>query len=504
MTVALVNPPRSASDLEEVAPPLGLLRLARVAHELGHAVYVEDYNLLWHLDAALQAGFYERATNRLLALEADVYGFTSMAVDSHVALELARRLKALRPHALMLMGGPHFSSIAADVMTWFPWVDRVVVGEGEGEFGELLGAPSAAVAAQGRGVPRPLYDVVRLPAYFHVNPARLVNLEAGRGCRFKCTFCYSPGHYRLVADFATEHVLANMSELPGMGVRHVWFVEDNFLNDSARTLWLCDALREARFGVTWSCYATFPQLTEQVVGALAAAGCTEIFCGIDAVGRAAEQSFHKAFLRGRTSLECKTRWLVDAGITPTYAFLVAPPSHPAGRNLTGTALGALEARVAGAETVLNPLNLYPGTLARGAFQGVWVADWLQSGLMMDVPDIVQENHLADAHPALFPFHARYVGEREWRSFLTVTHCLATLTSTYPKTLSGLHAATGADPVHIAEATLERFKGWERLTSVERQRVEQDVGYFVLEEQAAGSGVCAALEEERASAKDGTV
>ena len=94
MRVVLVNPPKSQADREEIAPPLGLLRLARVAQELGATVYVEDYNLLWHLDARLRSAFYEKATERLLAFEADVYGFTSMAVDSHVALELARRLKA--------------------------------------------------------------------------------------------------------------------------------------------------------------------------------------------------------------------------------------------------------------------------------------------------------------------------------------------------------------------------------------------------------------------------
>src|ERR1017187_1739283 len=128
MRVVLVNPPKSHYDVEELAPPLGLLRLARVAHELGAAVTVEDYNLLWHLDARLRSSFYEAATERLLSLEGDVYGFTSMAVDSHVALELARRVKQHRPESSMMVGGTHFSSIAGELQGAFPWVDLVITG----------------------------------------------------------------------------------------------------------------------------------------------------------------------------------------------------------------------------------------------------------------------------------------------------------------------------------------------------------------------------------------
>jgi hypothetical protein len=500
MRVVLVNPPKSQYDREEIAPPLGLLRLARVAQELGSTVYVEDYNLLWHLEARLRSAFYEEATERLLTLAADVYGFTSMAVDSHVALELARRIKARRPESLMVLGGVHFSSIASQVPATFPWIDHVVGGEGEAGFAAVLGHPAAQGygAAGGTSAPRPLYDVVRFPAYFHVNPSHMVNLEAGRGCRFKCSFCYSPGHYPVVRDFATDAVIEELAILPGLGVRHVWFVEDNFLNDPQRAVHLCRAIEDARLGLTWSCYATFPQLTPSIVAGLVRAGCTEVFSGIDAVGTAAERSFHKAFLRGKTPLELKTRWLVDAGIRPTYAFLVAPPSHPAGADLGVTVAAALEARVAGAEVLLNPLNLYAGTPALSALQGGAAPDSLQVQLMMDVPDVVTENRLAAEHPSLFPFHSRYVGEREWHGFLSLAHCLSTLISTYPRTLACLACAGGTDPVRVAHQTLERFRDWSHLTGVERSQVEQDVGFFVLEPLAAGSAAAAALEHERAS------
>jgi hypothetical protein len=275
-------------------------------------------------------------------------------------------------------------------------------------------------------------------------------------------------------------------------------VEDNFLNDPKRALHLCHAIEEARLGLQWSCYATFPQVTESLVNAMARAGCTEVFSGIDAVGASSERTFHKAFLRGKTPLELKTRWMVDAGMTPTYAFLLSPPSHPAGLSLHVTACTALEARLCGAETLLNPLTLYSKTHAQTAYAPEYAADGLQVRLMMDVPDIVAENTFAAAHPEMFPFHARYVGEQEWHDFLTLSHCLSTLISTYPKTMASLLNAGGADPVEVAEKTLQRFTDWSRLKSTERRQFEQDAGFFVLEQLALSSPAASVLDEERTS------
>jgi hypothetical protein len=500
MKVVLVNPPRSCDDLEEIAPPLGLLRLAAVADELGAIVYVEDYNLLWHLDPALRANFYEAAVQRLSALDADIYGFTSMAVDSHVAIELGRRLKAERSQSIVVVGGSHFSSIAATVRDAFPWIDHVVEGEGEQKFGELLqshfggGKPLMTMES----VPAPLYGVVWLEAYFHLNPRRMANIEAGRGCRFKCSFCYSPTHYRTVRDFSNREVIGELERAYALGFKHMWFVEDNFLNHPDRAIQLCREIRDANIGVTWSCYATFPQLSFDVVDEMAAAGCTEVFSGIDAVGTASERAFKKAFLRGKTSLEVRLRYLKDAGITPTCAFLLSPPSHSAGRDFDQTISTAIEARCAGAEVLLNPLCLYTKTGAHETFSPRFQADSLQARLMMDLPAVVANNPWADVHPELFPFHSRYVDEAEWHEFLSICHCLSTLVQTYALTLRAIEDSARFRPSHLAHTVLESYNGWELLSGRQRRQVEQDVGFFVLESAASGTSAAAVLGQERGS------
>src|SRR5437762_1013657 len=100
MKFTLVNPPRSLYDRSELSPPLGLMRLAGVAREADTEVSIVDLNLLYHIEQQLQGeSFYDVALTRLIEEESDVYGFTSMAVDSHVGIHLARLIKQAQPSA---------------------------------------------------------------------------------------------------------------------------------------------------------------------------------------------------------------------------------------------------------------------------------------------------------------------------------------------------------------------------------------------------------------------
>jgi hypothetical protein len=494
MKLALVNSPRSQFDCEELAPPLGLIRLSQVALRCGWQAVIEDYNLLWHLDPELRRAFYEAALERLLEIDASIYGFTSMAVDSHIALELSRRLKQARPDCKVILGGSHFSAIAEHVKGLYPWIDMVLCGEAEQALAELL-KPGVRINGKDLQIPLDQLNQLHLPAYFYINPRHMVNLEAGRGCIFKCAFCYSPGHYREARNFPIQQVLDQVNEFPTMGIRHVWFVEDNFLNNPDHAKNLCNELARLRCGITWSCYATFPQLSEDVIEMMGQAGCTEVFCGIDAVGSAAERAFQKAFLRGTNPITTKIQKLTSAGIKPTFAFLVAPPSHAAGTGYDDTVDAALEAQAAGAYTLLNPLSLYTGTVAYRKAACHFELDTLQAQMMMDLPEVAISNPFAADHPELYPFHSRYVDSEEWRSFLAVTRCVSTLIHCFPLALTTAQKNAGIHPREIAQKTLLQFDGWASVPKEDVRDVERDVGYAVLEELSEEVGINGLLKTE---------
>lgn len=460
MKISLINPPRSRYDRSEIAPPLGLLRLAGEVNRADKDVSLVDFNLLYHLRPELAGDkFYECAVALLLDEEADIYGFTSMAVDSHVALHLAKLLKHARPEALIILGGPHFSSIAEQVIENYPWINFVMKGEGEVGFRNFINAQRGTYSSNIQKVlatqptlhelsPLP-YELVDLGAYFTINPRCCLDFEEGRGCRFKCAFCYSPVHYSGVRNFSIDVSIEELHRLTRLGAKHVFFVEDNFINDPAHAITFCHELEKARLNLTWNCYATLPQLSTEVITSMARAGCTSIFAGVDAVGEFSQKAYRKRFLRQDSELRRKIVECVESGIEPTCAFLLSPPSHPCGVDTEATLRAALMSCNSGAQVVLNTLTLYNQTKVQTNAALRMEADETKATLMLDIPEVVEKNEYAQTNPHLFPFHSRYVPGPEWSSFISGAHCLLTLFLCYPQTIETIWLEKDISPLEIA-------------------------------------------------------
>ena len=135
--IALINPSNHEYDRFELAPPLGLLVLANVALNEGYQAKLFDYSLPRY-DAITSDidSFYDSAADEILGFSPRLVLFTSMCLNTHVSLLLAKRLKELSPETLIVVGGPHFSAIRDETQRNYPWVDATVVG-GEENRSEL-------------------------------------------------------------------------------------------------------------------------------------------------------------------------------------------------------------------------------------------------------------------------------------------------------------------------------------------------------------------------------
>ncbi|HLY54865.1 MAG TPA: hypothetical protein VKS60_04875, partial [Stellaceae bacterium] len=92
MRVTLVQPPNGLYDTYDLAPPLGLLTLAAAVKAEDVLVCIVDLNLRVLADPSWSADdLYSGAARAITDTSPDVVGFTSMAVESHFCLELARR-----------------------------------------------------------------------------------------------------------------------------------------------------------------------------------------------------------------------------------------------------------------------------------------------------------------------------------------------------------------------------------------------------------------------------
>lgn len=463
MKTLLINPPNNLFDAFELAPPIGLLSLGAALEQEDVEVEVLDFNLQGIADNSfVQQGFYAKALKLIEEKAPDVVGFTSMVINSHVALEIGKRLKAECPDVIIVLGGTHFSSIAEEVLGFYPWVDYVIKGEGEVPFRELIRAikkgsrlntdnAPANVAFRDGGrivtshvkkpyedmdeLPFPDYRLVNIEDYFKFNPDRVLDYEPGRGCIYKCSFCYSPVHYGPGAQSKTiDRILSDMEKLQSMGAYHLFFVQDNFLNNAPLAKEICRAIAAAKFNLTWNCYTTLPQMTEEMIRLLGQAGCVNAFTGIDAVNADCQKEFLKKFYKGWEPLERTLKCCVEHNVVPTCAFMVENPTRGI-ENLDKTLMTALFAKCNGAGLRLNTLTLYNGTATDLALQDKTLTySELKPRLLLDCPDIVHVNEYAHDRPSLFPFHNTFLPEEVWHKFTVGMHITFTLFNAFPMTL----------------------------------------------------------------------
>ncbi|MBI3044314.1 MAG: cobalamin B12-binding domain-containing protein [Betaproteobacteria bacterium] len=154
----------------------------------------------------------QAAVERLLG--ADVIGFSAYVWNIRISLEIARRLKAARPHTLIVFGGPQVPDRAEAFLREHPFVDIACHGEGEPIFLGILenfpsrtwdNVPSTSwLRADGSFANNArcerLRDISVIPSPYlsgvfeplmRANPHEkwLILWETNRGCPFQCTFC---------------------------------------------------------------------------------------------------------------------------------------------------------------------------------------------------------------------------------------------------------------------------------------------------------------------------
>lgn len=422
--ISLINPPSHYHDVDHLAPPLGLLVLARVAEAVGWEPQIIDLNLPCYRELANSPSrFLSEVTSKVLDFRPRVVALTSMGLEAHVSLLLARSIKNVAPDIKTVVGGPFFGSIAEVVRRLEPAVDIIVKGEGERLFANLLQEKAGARAncsPRDNLLSHPFssYRLIDLNEYFKSNSHRLLNYEAGRGCIFQCGFCYSPTHYHEVRSISPVQFRNDFEFFSSMGAKHVFVVNDNFVNDPSHAIALCKSLAEARLDLTWNCYATLPQITPLIADGLALSGCRSIYLGIDAVSKTQQKSLRKKFFKTEQALLAKVRELTLRGILPTCAFifdLFDLKAAVIGQTFRTAALCAQ----AGGKIRFNALARYPGTaLARGSRTPQYSE--ARAHIMLDCSKIVRTNPFAQTYPECFPFHAHECEDDEiWNRRLTM-------------------------------------------------------------------------------------
>ncbi|MFC2025035.1 B12-binding domain-containing radical SAM protein [Chloroflexota bacterium] len=128
--------------------------------------------------------------------------------------------------------------------------------------------------------PMDYYSLIRLP---HIkNNERALAVLSGRGCPFRCNFCY-----RMDKGFRARTPESIIEEIRTLkqdyGISYIEFKDELLMSSAKRTVMLCEAFLKADLNIKWSCNGRLNFAKPEVLKSMKRAGCVFINYGIESI-----------------------------------------------------------------------------------------------------------------------------------------------------------------------------------------------------------------------------
>ncbi|PLX80665.1 MAG: B12-binding domain-containing radical SAM protein [Desulfuromonas sp.] len=291
---------RDIARKANLLPPLGLASIAAYLERAGLRTAVLDCNAWPNSDARLLELLRDRRPGWI--------GFSCTTPNFLDGVRLAEMARAESPGIRTVFGGPHASALADTLLTQFPAIDYLVVGEGEetlrqlidgGGEGDVLpgvvrrcdggtefgGHREALVLDQ---LPLPAYeqlagfpDAYQLPIFNYPTTPN-TSCISSRGCPYACSYCDRSVFRRTFrynsADYLYEH-LRYLRER--FGIRHINFYDDQFTFHRQRVVEVCTRLIEEPLGMSFNCAVRAEHIDPELLQLMKQAGCWMASLGIE-------------------------------------------------------------------------------------------------------------------------------------------------------------------------------------------------------------------------------
>ncbi len=355
--IVFVNPPyeqvaEGTDYLKHItnrSPSIGLLLLAAKAREIGYTPEI--------VESDLEGLSPEVVAQRVLDANPKFVGITLFTVGVFNASIIAKIIKEKNPNIIVLVGGPHISSMGYETMQRFPEFDVSVIHEGElilenllksienkeslehvqgimyrDENGSIIKTPPPPSIEDLDSLPMPAWDLLPnfpegyLPAIYDYPRAPVATYSASRGCPFLCEFCDTStfgGKIRYNSPQRVYDVMKHLSEV--YGVKHLQFVDDLFVAHNARVVEFSKLLIANKIDMTWSCTARVNTVKPETLALMKEAGCWEISFGLESGSDWLLDEMKKS-QRVETA-ERAVKWTHEAGIRVKGLFMLGYPGE---------------------------------------------------------------------------------------------------------------------------------------------------------------------------------
>ncbi|HYE11621.1 MAG TPA: B12-binding domain-containing radical SAM protein [Patescibacteria group bacterium] len=198
---------------------------------------------------------------RLYNSGAEIYGFSCYIWNISLILNLCSSLKKAKPEAVIILGGPEVSYDSASLLKGNPFIDYIIIGEGEETLLELLdcvtrgrldpSSISGLAYREGENVvttlQRPLIaslDTIPFP-YDSLDefPNKIVYFETSRGCPFNCQYCLSSTIHG-VRYLSMARLRDDIKSFVSAGIKQIKLVDRTFNCDIDRSIEIMQYIME--------------------------------------------------------------------------------------------------------------------------------------------------------------------------------------------------------------------------------------------------------------------
>jgi len=373
MRVLLLSTPHPLE--ESPLPPLSLSYLASVLIREGIEVKILDF---------LVAQYHPKKLRRELdEYRPQLVGATCVTLNYPIARRMLKVCKTFDPHIFTVIGGPHVTFALEETLLRSPWIDAIVIGEGERTLVELARTveedkdirhvPGIAFVDGGMVVKTPPkgriedLDQLPLPARELLPMARYRALGTpctvitSRGCPYSCIFCSGHRMFGPKVRFRSPGLVVDEIEKLqcDFGLAKINIVDDTFTLNHHHTRAVCEEMLRRNLKIKWSVFARVDRISENLAQLMNRAGCAWVLFGIES----ADEEILNTIKKGITPEEVRrgVKIASEAGINVFNSFILGLPGESWDTALKSLAFGDELYHKYGAKYGFHMLAPLPGT-----------------------------------------------------------------------------------------------------------------------------------------------
>jgi radical SAM superfamily enzyme YgiQ (UPF0313 family) len=326
-----------------LAPPLGLLYIAKILEKNGDDVAVFDF----------AAESFSEEKVRTAIQTADVVGMTVLSFSLSNAIEIIKLIKKIKPQIHVVIGGPHCTLFPKESLE-VTQADISVQGEGEDvilsiknaikgkiNFSKIPGiyyrdknkikkGASIQLIKDLNTIPFPNRAFVQHYIYGQeynpkIKKGEFTSIITSRGCPFSCKFCsrntISMKEYRIRSP---KNVFEEIKELNKQGFKYLIFVDDSFLSNRKQAHEIFDKIIEAQLDMSFIITGVRVDAADKkLFEKMKKAGVTHLYFGLESGNQEVLDFYNK-----KTTLD-KIRYAVnlshDLGFFNVGSFIFGAP-----------------------------------------------------------------------------------------------------------------------------------------------------------------------------------